>query len=96
METTNFTITLGSRSYDISIPDDEFLAYLNDDLNELKTNDNSIEIPVFLNHYLKKSYAYYKLSKECENIKEQSKIIKEKLEIQENEIKNMLDKFKQG
>ncbi len=96
METTKINITLGSRSYDVNIPDSEFLVYLEYELSELKNKDGSIDIPVFLNHYLKKSYASFKTNKEYDALKSQNTALKEKLDRQENELKNILEELKQG
>lgn len=75
--TTKFTITLGARGYNFNVPSKEFLAYLNDDINKLKNPTKNIEIPQFINLYLKKSYSHFQLVQEFEKIQKENLKLKE-------------------
>lgn len=90
--TSKFTIKIGSRSYNFNIPSKDFLAYLNKDFDKLDL-ESSIEIPDFIDLYLKKSYSHFLLLKEFEKLSSENENLKNNLNKQEEELQKILNKL---
>ncbi|MBZ7985049.1 hypothetical protein AVANS14531_01685 [Campylobacter sp. Cr9] len=91
METTKFTITLGARGYNFNVPTKDFLAYLNDDIKKINPSNGNIEIPQFINLYLKKCYSHFQLMQEFEKAKEENERLKSELQNLRNELVDILN-----
>ncbi|WP_267523886.1 hypothetical protein [Campylobacter sp. MG1] len=94
--TTKFTIVLGTRSYTFAVPDGDFLASINNDINKLKNENGSIENTAFISHYLNVSYLKFKLDLEYEKLKKENNSLKNELNKLEKELLEILDKFKEN
>lgn len=91
METTKFTITLGARGYNFNVPTKDFLAYLNDDIKKINPSNGNIEIPQFINLYLKKCYSHFQLMQEIEKLEEENAELKKGLQRQKEELLKILN-----
>lgn len=89
--TTKFTITLGARGYNFNVPTKEFLTYLNDDIKKVNPSNGNIEIPQFINLYLKKCYSHFQLMQEFEKMQEENEKLKSCLKKQQEELLNILN-----
>lgn len=96
MQTTKFTITLGARGYNFNVPSKEFLAYLNDDISKLTTDNGNIEIPQFINLYLKKSYSHFQLLNELKRLDNENIELKAKLKKQEEDLMQIINNLNKG